>query len=117
MNAQPMTYPDAISVYHKLSSPPSQSSPANAFQLDVLIISERHQRIAARCTEDIVVYDYVKGQKVEMRPFMRDAFERLWDEQEGESERVGRRVAEVEEMVNKLEKELEGAKEDFGSGS
>lgn len=51
-----MAWPDRISVYHKLRAAPTAST--DSFILDVLILSERHQRPAARCVEDIVVYDY-----------------------------------------------------------
>lgn len=110
-----MTYPDSISVFHKLSSPPSPSS--TSFLLDVLILSELHQRAAARAEEDIVVYDYRKGKKVEVRPFMRSVFERIWEEQEGEKRRVRARREEVEAMVRELERgswDREGAVEDMG---
>lgn len=75
-----MTWPDHISVFHKLSYLPSASE--SSFTLDVMILSELHQRPAARCVEDIVVYDYKKGTKAAIRPFMMKAFERTWEEQE-----------------------------------
>lgn len=75
-----MTWPDHISVFHKLSSLPSATS--SSFILDVMIVSELHQRAAARCVEDIVVYDYKVGRKVAVTEWMRGAFERTWGEQE-----------------------------------
>jgi hypothetical protein len=113
-----MTWPDHISVFHKLRSLPSHSS--SSFILDVMILSELHQRPAARCVEDIVVYDYRAGKKVEIRPFMMAAFERTWKDQEEERSRVEKRIAEIESAVGNLERETwnrEGAVEDFGSGT
>ncbi|EEH45421.2 uncharacterized protein PADG_01571 [Paracoccidioides brasiliensis Pb18] len=120
----PMTFPDKISVYHKLShTPPALSSPASSsyssFQLDVLILSEAHQRPAARCHEDIVTYDYRQGRKVHMLPsFMMDQFLEMWELQE-ESRRVwGSRVKEIEKRVEDLEKsswDRPDAVEDMGS--
>jgi hypothetical protein len=113
-----MTYPDHISVFHKLRSFPSPDS--SSFILDVLILSELHQRPAARCVEDIVVYDYKAGKKVNIRPFMMRAFEQTWREQEEEKVRVETRKQEVESAVGELERETwnrEGAVEDLGSGT
>jgi hypothetical protein len=113
-----MTYPDHISVFHKLRSLPSPDS--SSFILDVMILSELYQRPAARCVEDIVVYDYVAGKKVAIRPFMMRAFERTWKEQEEERKRVEKRILEIESAVGELERETwnrEGAVEDFGSGT
>ncbi len=75
-----MTWPDHVSVFHKLSYLPSASE--SSFILDVMIVSELHQRPSARCVEDIVVYDYKKGRKVAIRDFMMKAFEVPWKEQE-----------------------------------
>lgn len=114
----PMTYPDHISVFHKLRSLPSSDS--SSFILDVLILSELQQRPAARCVEDIVVYDYKAGKKVNIQPFMMRAFEQTWKEQEEERRRVEERIEEVERAVGELERETwnkEGAMEDMGSGT
>lgn len=79
-----MTWPDHISVFHKLSHLPSASD--SSFVLDVMIVSELHQRPAARCVEDIAVYDYLKKKKANVRPFMLNAFEQTWAEQEVSSQ-------------------------------
>jgi len=114
----PMTWPDHISVFHKLRSFPSPGS--SSFILDVMILSELHQRPAARCVEDIVMYDYRAGKKIEIRPFMMDAFEKTWRDQEEERVRVEKRIGELESAVGSLERETwnrERAVEDFGSGT
>ncbi|PWW75379.1 hypothetical protein C7212DRAFT_297283 [Tuber magnatum] len=49
----PIEWPDKVTVYHKLSEVGDSS-----FTLGAIILSERHQRPAARCMEDIVVYNY-----------------------------------------------------------
>ncbi|GAB7337396.1 hypothetical protein MBLNU457_g2741t1 [Dothideomycetes sp. NU457] len=76
----PMTFPDKVTVYHKLGGRPTKDT--DSFVLDVLILSEVHQRPAARCVEDIVVYDYRKGKKTPLAPFMADAFKETWRLQE-----------------------------------
>jgi hypothetical protein len=110
-----MTWPDHISVFHKLRELPSEDS--TSFLLDVMILSESRQRPAARCEEDIVVYDYKKGAKVSVRPFMMEAFRQVWEEQELEKKRTIETIQEIEEAVGKLEKETwdrEDAVEDMG---
>lgn len=97
----PMTYPDHITVLHKLATPPSAST--DSFSLDVVIYSERHQRVAARLVEDIVVYDYVKGKKAVLEPFMVEGFKQVWREQESAREEVGIKVGRIEERILKIE--------------
>jgi acyl-CoA thioesterase FadM len=112
---QPMTYPDHITVLHKLHSLPSPTS--SHFTLDVLILSELHQRIAARCTEEIVVYDYKANRKADVKPFMMDAFRHLWNLQEREQRQAETVIREVEARVRDLEVQTwdrEGAVEDLG---
>lgn len=111
-----MTWPDRVSVYHKLRSPPSGST--DSFVLDVLILSERQQRAAARCVEDIVVYDYRKGIKTPLRPFMAEVFTQTFRLQEEARAKYTGRVSDLLRQVESLEKESwdrKDAKEDFGS--
>lgn len=110
-----MTWPDHISVFHKLRSLPKPTD--SHFILDVMILSELRQRAAARCEEDIVVYDYRKGKKTAIRPFMMDAFRQTWEEQEAERKRVEGRIMDVEWAVRRVEQrtwDRKDAKEDMG---
>lgn len=111
-----MTWPDHISVFHKLHSLPDSQD--TSFVLDVMILSELHQRVAARCVEDIVVYDYKKGRKTAIRPFMMDALRQIWKEQEENKMRNGKIIVQIEKTLKDLEKntwDREGAVEDFGN--
>jgi hypothetical protein len=113
-----MTWPDSISVFHKLAHRPSPND--SHFILDVMILSELYQRPAARCVEDIVVYDYKIGKKVEIRPFMMKAFEHAWEEQESAKRRIEDRIRVVEGRVADIEAgtwNKVGAVEDMGSGT
>ncbi len=115
-----MTYPDRVSVFHKIHHEPypSSSPDASSFLLDVVIISETAQRPAAKCFEDLVVYNYQKGRKTELPSWMVRAFKQLWDEQEREKIKQLRRAMQVERMVEELENETwnkEGAAEDMGT--
>lgn len=114
----PMTYPDHITVLHKLATPPSAST--DHFILDVVIFSERHQRPAARLVEDIVVYDYVRGKKAPLKPFMVEGFQQVWREQESVRAEVGMRVKSIEERIREIEKaswDRADAVEDMGSAT
>ncbi|KAF2278495.1 uncharacterized protein EI97DRAFT_499912 [Westerdykella ornata] len=73
---QPLTWPDRVTVLHKLRTEPTPD--ADHFVLDVVILSELHRRIAARCYEDIVVYDYRAAKKAPLKPFMLEQFKETW---------------------------------------
>jgi len=63
------------------------------------------------------VYDYKVGKKAPVSGFMKEGFERTWQEQEAEKRRAEARIVEVEQMVRRLEEESwakEGAVEDMG---
>lgn len=98
-----MTWPDHISVYHKLSKLPVSGDNVHSFKLGVLIVSELQQRIAARCEEDIVTYDYKEGRKAKLQPWLLDAFAKTWEEQNTAMERALKKIDDIEERVRKLE--------------
>ncbi|KAH0382615.1 hypothetical protein KCU92_g6101, partial [Aureobasidium melanogenum] len=99
----PMKWPDHISVYHKLASEPTAET--DSFILDVIIMSELQQRPAARCVEDIVVYDYRVGKKAPLLPFMVDAFRETWKLQEEAKKENSEKVRQLLAEVRALEKE------------
>ena len=112
-----MTWPDRISVYHKLRSAPTAST--DSFILDVLILSEKHQRAAARCVEDIVVYDYRRGQKSPLRDFMVENFQETFRLQEEARRRNEAKVRNLLDRVRRLGEESwdqADAVEDMGNG-
>jgi acyl-CoA thioesterase FadM len=112
----PMTWPDCISVYHKLRSRPTRDM--DSMMLDVTILSEVQQRPAARCLEDCVVYNYRQGKKSTIPGFMFDQLVKAFDLQEASKERNTRRVMSLLDRVTSLEKQTwdrRDAKEDFGT--
>ncbi|KAF6240503.1 hypothetical protein HO173_001171 [Letharia columbiana] len=112
----PMAWPDRISVYHKLRAAPTATT--DSFILDVLILSERYQRPAARCVEDIVVYDYRRGVKSPLRNFMVEKLGETFELQEQSRIRNERRVRDLLQRVQRLEKQVwdrPDAVEDMGS--
>ncbi|KAF2096765.1 hypothetical protein NA57DRAFT_78358 [Rhizodiscina lignyota] len=112
----PMEFPDKITVFHKLRSSPDATT--ESFILDVIILSELHRRPAARCFEDLLVYDYKNGKKVALPPFIVENFKETFRLQEEAKEKNGKRVRELIERVGRLEKgswDRADAKEDMGS--
>ena len=89
----PMTWPDRITVSHKLREMPDEST--ESMVLDVVILSERMQRPAARCLEDVVVYDYRAGKKSGMPAFMLDQFKHVWELQEAEKASSAKKVEQL----------------------
>lgn len=117
-----MISPDKISVYHKLSHPPrspSSTHSPSSLHFDVIILSESKQRPAARCDEDVVVYDYKIGRKVsELPQYMLEQFRQTWELQEESKRANAKRIEEIEAQVRALEMaswNREGAVEDKGS--
>ena len=100
-----------------MREPPTSS--LDSFLLDVLILSERHQRAAARCVEHIVVYDYKKGAKTLLKEFMLRQFRETWEAQK-QGETLNKvKIHKLLERVERLEKESwdkDGAVEDLGGG-
>lgn len=97
-----MTWPDRISVYHKLRSRPTPST--DAMVLDVMILSEVRQRPAARCLEDCVVYNYRTARKASLPPWMLDQFEKTFDLQEVAKRENGAKIEGLLGRVEALEK-------------
>ena len=98
-----MKSPDYISVYHKLAAEPTEKM--DSFILDVIILSELHQRPAARCVEDIVVYDYQAAKKAPLKPFMVSTFQETWRLQQEAKKRNSDRVKALLDEVRALEQE------------
>lgn len=113
-----MTFPDKVTVLHKLRSEPTHST--DSFILDVIILSELHRRPAARCVEDIVCYDYRIGKKAVLQPFMADVFRETFRLQETTKKEWSARVEELHARVRTLEKQSwdrPDAVEDMGSAT
>lgn len=115
---QPMTWPDRVTVYHKLRTAPKSTD--DSFILDVMILSEVRQRPAARCLEDVVTYDYGEGRKTALPPFMLEAFQSTFELQERAKAENSKKISNLLEKVQALEKDSwdrPDAKEDFGPPS
>lgn len=113
-----MTYPDKVSVYHKLRFPPSTQPSPTSLILDAVVLSHRHRRASARIEEEVVIYDYRAARKTEMLPFMKDVLEDTYRQQEEEKARARARIWELIGTVQEIEKQTwdnPNAVEDLGS--
>ncbi|KAI5287985.1 hypothetical protein KEM55_009201, partial [Ascosphaera atra] len=119
----PMVWPDKITVYSKLTANPydPQATTRTSFSSDVVILSEKYQRPAARVSEENTLYDYRRARKAQgMPPFLLDQFRVLWDLQEESRRAWWDKAGEIERRVRRLEQnswDREGAVEDLGSSA
>ncbi|KJZ78679.1 hypothetical protein HIM_02070 [Hirsutella minnesotensis 3608] len=86
----PITYPDNVTVLHKLSKNPEYGS--DSIDLEAVIFSERHKRPAARCFEDIVVFDYRTAKRAPLADFMVDRLREVYKMQQENREQIEKRL-------------------------
>ncbi|EEA20141.1 hypothetical protein TMatcc_000117 [Talaromyces marneffei ATCC 18224] len=115
----PMTWPDKITVYHRLTKDPSDTLNKSYFQQEALILSECKQRPAARVIEQNYLYDYTQLRKTSTAPeFILRQFQETWALQEESKKQWQQQVAGIENEVRRLELESwdnPDAVEDMGS--
>ncbi|KAM4066183.1 thioesterase-like superfamily protein [Hirsutella rhossiliensis] len=97
----PITYPDSVTVLHKLAKKPHYNS--DAIFLEAVILSEQHRRPAARCFEDIAVYDYRAARRAPLQDFMVDRLREIYDLQEKSREEVESEVVQLTEQILQIE--------------
>ncbi|KAK7416070.1 hypothetical protein QQZ08_012125 [Neonectria magnoliae] len=97
----PMDFPDQTTVLHKLVSLPNYDS--DHVLLEAVILSERHQRPAARCFEDIVVFDYRAAKKTPLRGFMVDELRKTFEKQETSRKECEDKIEGLIKAVEEIE--------------
>ncbi|KAL1898277.1 hypothetical protein Sste5346_003685 [Sporothrix stenoceras] len=116
----PMTYPDAISVYHRLRVSPDANPKSTSLLLDCVVLSHSHKRIAARLYEDVSFYDYRIASKTQMPEFIHKVLADIWRQQQQEMVLTRTRIWGLVAAVEQLEKQTwdrEDAVEDLGATS
>lgn len=103
-----MKFPDRHSVFHRITE---LDPKAGIFKLEGVCLSEKHQRIAAQIEEEVVVYDYAKGKRIEMPGWMEEVMRRQEEEERGEGMDVREEKGEIDAEVERLEKEVLGRAE------
>ncbi|ODA77458.1 hypothetical protein RJ55_07087 [Drechmeria coniospora] len=97
----PITYPDRITVLHKMSRKLEYG--ADSIFLEGAVLSESSKRIAARCFEEIAVYDYQAGRRAPLEDFMVDAFRAVYERQERCKAKRDSEVAQLQALVQQIE--------------
>ncbi|UNI15906.1 hypothetical protein JDV02_002391 [Purpureocillium takamizusanense] len=93
----PITYPDQVTVIHKLAVKPDYG--ADSVILEAVILSEQHKRIAARCFEDIAVYDYQAAKRAPLKDFMVDELRTVYDLQEKNKGEMDQLAAAIDKAI------------------
>ncbi|KAK3192655.1 hypothetical protein K4F52_001454 [Lecanicillium sp. MT-2017a] len=97
----PMTYPDQVTVMHKLITKPDASSDRLLFE--AVAYSHRHQRPAAKFIEDVAVYDYKAGKKAPLRQFMVELMDEVFDMQKQRQAAAELEIEGLHQFVEGLE--------------
>jgi len=50
--------------------------------MEAWILSEQYRRLAARCIDDTVIYDYTTAKKTVLKPFMVENFQQTFNMQQ-----------------------------------
>jgi acyl-CoA thioesterase FadM len=93
----PLVYPDTVTVLHKLLTRPTAES--TNIDMEVVIISEKEQRPAARCFEDIVTYDYRIAKKAPLPSFVVDELDKAYDAQEEVKAETLKKIKELQQTL------------------
>lgn len=82
-----------------------------------MVLSLKHQRVAARILEEVLVYDYPLGKRAAISPWMEEVFRRALSDEAELRSRQRSRQKEIEGWVACLEGESiqSGKKEDLGA--
>lgn len=93
---QPIKYPDTVIVAHKLR----QVGESGKFvDLDAIIISQQHQRIAARVSERNFFYSYVEEKAAAAPELVVRAIEKRDENEEWLKERAREEIRELEAWI------------------
>lgn len=100
-----MKFPDHITVVYKLLESPTCES--TSLKMEACILSKQHRRMAARCVDDTVTYDYTSGQKSALKPFMVEKLQHTFKRQEHcqkkYTDEAMRVIKDVEELKMRFE--------------
>lgn len=101
-SVQPIQFPDNITVLYRLSEPPTYDS--DHLKMEVWLLSENACRVAARCIEDVTIYNYPAAKKSLLEPFMVDQLAETFHLQEQSRRRYREEVRRVISAVEDIER-------------
>lgn len=96
-----MTFPDQVTVLHKLMERPDNTS--DRVFMEAVAFSHKHQRVAARFFEDIAVYDYRAAKRAPLKPFMVEEMQKMYNLQEQRQQEVERQVQQILYALDELQ--------------
>jgi hypothetical protein len=67
--------------------------------MEVIILSHENQRPAARCFEDVVIYDYRVGRKANLEPFMVEELQAVYELQEATKHTSIQEILELQKIL------------------
>lgn len=102
---KPVTFPDRVSVFHKITKPPEPNS--DHFILEAIILSEYHYRTAARLTEEIGIYDHIEGKKTTLKPNQVRDLNRIFKRQPLNREAADKEIDEWMDRLTDLEMKVQ----------
>lgn len=97
----PMAYPDQVTAVYKLAEKPTYAS--DHLKLDGLLLSEQHRRVAARCIEEVTIYDYRAAKKAVLPPHMVDRLAETFELQEEARREFDERANGVIKAIEEIE--------------
>ncbi|KAM3556395.1 hypothetical protein MY1884_005080 [Beauveria asiatica] len=97
----PMTFPDQVTVLHKLVTKPDDTS--DTILMEAVAYSHKHKRPAARFFEDIAVYDYRAAAKAPLKPFMVKEMQVMYELQEQRRQQTEEKVQEMLQSLQELQ--------------
>ncbi|KAM0424164.1 hypothetical protein ACHAPT_010533 [Fusarium lateritium] len=103
----PVTHPDQISVYHKILEPPTLDS--DHIRLEAIIMSETHRRVAARCYEDIVIYDYKRAEKTTLKEYQVKDLANIYRSQQDNVKIADKEIDDFMKKISNIEAAAETA--------
>lgn len=97
----PMTFPDQVTVLHKLVTKPDSTS--DRVLMEAVAYSHKHKRAAARFFEDIAVYDYRAAKKAPLKPFMVQEMQAMYELQDQRRQQTEQKVQEILQSMDELQ--------------
>lgn len=99
---KPVTWPDKVTVSHVLVNMPQLDS--TSLQFRVYMYSMKHQRLVAKCYEEITIYDYKKAKKTTLPPHLVGLLQDLFKKQVDVGIRTDAFIRAAEDRLRMMEK-------------
>ncbi|KAJ4307664.1 hypothetical protein N0V84_012574 [Fusarium piperis] len=102
---KPIKFPDRVSVYHRIVKPPDLHT--TKLVLEAIILSENNRRVAARCMEELTVYDFKEDKTATLRPNQVRDLNRIFRKQPSNREFADKEIDEFIDRLTDVEMKLQ----------